>query len=130
MTDEESKLLLDCFSRICSPGDCSCAMEQKDYDALVKRVSNATTQCHGASLAFRYMTPRQWQVVHLVADGEKNRDIGRMVGLTENMVKNYLREIFDRTGMNTRLELALWYLARGKELERCQLPTISTKPRT
>jgi len=31
------------------------------------------------------------------------------MGTTEQMVKNHLRVIFDKTGMDSRLELALWF---------------------
>lgn len=66
------------------------------------------------------LTARQWQVVELVTEGMKNAEIARALGTTEHVVKNYLRVIFDRTGMWTRLELALWYLKVGeKEQYKC-----------
>jgi len=41
-----------------------------------------------------------------------NKEIAKDAGTTENMVKNYLRVIFDKTGMFSRLELALWNVTR------------------
>jgi DNA-binding NarL/FixJ family response regulator len=58
------------------------------------------------------LTPRERKIVKLVAEGLKNREIGPLVGTTELVIKNYLRTIFDKTGMNSRLELALWWVAR------------------
>jgi DNA-binding NarL/FixJ family response regulator len=49
----------------------------------------------------------------------KNKEIAEVIGTTENVVKNYLRVIYDETGMNTRLELALWYEShKGDQDER------------
>jgi len=41
----------------------------------------------------------------------KNSEIAAIVGNTEYVLKNYLKAIFDKTGMWTRLELALWYVS-------------------
>jgi DNA-binding NarL/FixJ family response regulator len=60
--------------------------------------------------ASRLLTAKQWAITKLVADGLKNKEIARKLGTTENMVKNYLRAIFDKTGMWSRLELALWFV--------------------
>ena len=62
------------------------------------------------SMGIRVLTYRQLQVAQLVAMGLNNREIGRTLGTTENVIKNYLSSIFDRTGMGNRLELALWYV--------------------
>jgi len=56
------------------------------------------------------LTPKEEQIIALVAEGLKNSEIAAIVGNTEYVVKNYLKTIFDKTGMWTRLELALWYV--------------------
>jgi DNA-binding NarL/FixJ family response regulator len=55
-----------------------------------------------------HLTPRERQVAALVAKGFTNREIGQKLGITEQVVKNYMRDIFDRTGCWTRLELAVY----------------------
>lgn len=55
---------------------------------------------------------REQRVVELVAAGLTNKEIGKKVGTTEHVVKNYLRVIFDKAGVWSRLELALWHEAR------------------
>jgi len=40
--------------------------------------------------------------------GCKNREIGMRLGTTEQVIKNYLRSIYDKTGVSDRLELALF----------------------
>jgi DNA-binding CsgD family transcriptional regulator len=52
------------------------------------------------------LTLKEHRIIALVADGLRNSDIAKVIGTTENVVKNYLRTIFDKTGTWTRLELA------------------------
>lgn len=60
----------------------------------------------------RVLSKRERDVVRLVAAGLKNREIGLELGVSEHVVKNYLRGIFDKLGMWNRVEVALWYVAR------------------
>lgn len=62
----------------------------------------------------RTLSKVQQRVVELVAEGCKNREIASQLGTTEQVVKNYLRIIFDRVGAFSRLELALWHEAHRK----------------
>lgn len=58
---------------------------------------------------------RELEVVRLVASGLKNKDVAIEIGTTENVVKNYLRAIYDKLGFSNRVELALWHVARQAE---------------
>lgn len=60
-------------------------------------------------------TQREYDVIKLVNKGLKNLEIATELTITENMVKNYLRNIYDKLGMWNRVELALWYEARCYE---------------
>jgi DNA-binding CsgD family transcriptional regulator len=62
------------------------------------------------------ITLKEQRIIALVADGLRNSDIAKIIGTTENVVKNYLRTIFDKTGTWTRLELALWHLKNSDPL--------------
>jgi len=62
------------------------------------------------------LTLKEHRIIALVADGLRNSDIAKVIGTTENVVKNYLRTIFDKTGTWTRLELALWHVRNGDPL--------------
>jgi DNA-binding NarL/FixJ family response regulator len=77
---------------------------------LVKMYSDivpGTTNCR--------LTNKQRVILRGVADGEKNYQIAVTVGTTENTIKNMLRQIYDKTGMDSRTELALWYLSKFPE---------------
>jgi DNA-binding NarL/FixJ family response regulator len=54
------------------------------------------------------MTKKQRQIIVLVSQGMKNREISAVIGLSEYGTKNQIRRIFDELGFHNRLELALW----------------------
>ena len=54
------------------------------------------------------LTPRQGQIVTLVAQGFKNKEIAYSLGLTEGTIKVYLYKLFKKLGMNDRLDMALY----------------------
>lgn len=62
------------------------------------------------------LTAKQERVAFLVAQGAHDQEIAEILGLKVNTVKNYVVEIFDRCGMGSRVELALWFEKRRAEL--------------
>jgi DNA-binding NarL/FixJ family response regulator len=55
------------------------------------------------------LTERQRRVATLAVQGLTNKVIGKQLGTSENMTKNYLKEIYDETGVFSRTELAARY---------------------
>jgi len=53
------------------------------------------------------LTRREEDVVRLVADGLKNREIAKKLNVAEHSIRNYLYRIFDKLGVSTRVELIL-----------------------
>jgi two-component system nitrate/nitrite response regulator NarL len=53
------------------------------------------------------LTPREQQVLELVEQGMKNREIARELGIRPGTVKIHLRHIFEKTGVHGRYGLAL-----------------------
>jgi DNA-binding NarL/FixJ family response regulator len=54
------------------------------------------------------LTDKEMLIVSCVAQGMKNKDIAAEIGTTEQVVKNYLRRVYDKLGVSDRLELALY----------------------
>ncbi len=54
------------------------------------------------------LTEKEMMIIGGVTQGMKNKDIAREVGTTEQVVKNYLRKIYDKLNVADRLELALY----------------------
>ena len=59
------------------------------------------------------LTPRELEVVTRVASGESNKQIGEALSMRENTVKHHLTSIFDKTGVFSRLELAVFAMNHG-----------------
>jgi len=61
----------------------------------------------------KLLTPREEQVVALVADGLSNREVADELALSEHTIKKYLIKIFDKLGISTRVELVLYAVSHG-----------------
>jgi DNA-binding NarL/FixJ family response regulator len=59
------------------------------------------------------LTPKEIRVAVLVWEGLTNREIAKILGTTEQVIKNYLRNTFDKLGVWSRLELALYVANHG-----------------
>jgi len=57
------------------------------------------------------LTPRELEVVTCIVEGCSNRDIAKQFTISEETVKRHLSNVFDKTGVSTRLELALFSIA-------------------
>ncbi|HTM90497.1 MAG TPA: response regulator transcription factor [Terriglobales bacterium] len=57
-----------------------------------------------------HLTQKEMMIVACVAQGMKNKEIAIRVNTTEQVVKNYLRKVYDKLGVSDRLELALYCL--------------------
>ena len=59
------------------------------------------------------LTPKEVQVANLVWQGLTNREIGKIMATSEQVIKNHLRSIFDKLGVWSRLELAMYVASHG-----------------
>jgi DNA-binding NarL/FixJ family response regulator len=60
----------------------------------------------------RFLTPREAEVVQLLAEGMSTRELSLKVGVTEHTIRNYLSNIYDKVGVSSRVELALYAVTR------------------
>ena len=61
------------------------------------------------------LNPIESQISILVWEGLGNRDIAKIVGTSEQMVKNHLHSAFDKLGVWSRLELAMYMASCGEK---------------
>ena len=54
------------------------------------------------------LTPRELEIVATIVAGYTNREIARHLSISEDTVKNHLSSVFDKLGVSSRLELALF----------------------
>ena len=85
-------------------------------DAPVAAVSAASAgpfSPAGRSLDASPLSEREKQVVELIAQGFKNKEIAERMFISEQTVKNHLHNIFDKLGVSDRLELALYAIHKN-----------------
>jgi DNA-binding NarL/FixJ family response regulator len=99
--------------------------EQMTYivEALVSSPAVRVINAKGEGL----LTPREEQVVNLVAEGIGNREIAEQLGIRENTVKKSLFRIYDKLGVSNRVELVLYALTH-RGAERPPVPTLQVTP--
>ena len=76
---------------------------------IVERLRRLTEQCEAEGHAKRFkLTRREMQIVTAVAAGESNKGIAQRLSLSEDTVKHHVSHVFDKLGVFSRLELAVF----------------------
>ncbi len=81
--------------------------------ALVARVrtdAHAAEQAHDDALA---LTARELEVIRLIADGADNATIGRELSISRHTVKQYVTNIFEKLGVQSRVQAAVYAVRKG-----------------
>jgi DNA-binding NarL/FixJ family response regulator len=99
------RLLCRCIQRV-ADGQVWANSEQMNF--LLDMVSEVPSMSVINSKGGQMLTPREQQVVALVAEGFSNRETARELKLSEHTVKKYLFRIFDKLGISSRVELVLY----------------------
>jgi len=85
--------------------------------AVMRQFASPQDQMSGGSgKAGRERSPlsaREREIVALVAQGYKNKEMAEKMFISEQTVKNHLHNIFDKLGISDRLELALYAIHKG-----------------
>jgi len=89
------------------------AGEQVIAPDLAERARNEAARRRVPS-PFATLTPRERTIVTFVAQGQRNRDIARELGITEGTVKVYLHSLYQKLSIENRTELAVLVLKQGK----------------
>ena len=77
-------------------------------------VFTASSASTGEAQASSFLlTPREREVVAAIASGLTNREAAELLQLSEQTVKRHVTNVFDKTGVSTRLELALFAVRHG-----------------
>ena len=110
ITDSNLRLLCKCLQRVAA-GQVWINTEQLNY--LLEMISEVPSLRVLNSNGNNLLTPREEQVVALVAEGLGNRQIAIELNLSEHTVKKYLFRIFEKLGISTRVELVLYAMNHG-----------------
>lgn len=101
LKESDPETLLDCVRRV-HRGDRP--IESTPATKAVKRPGRDPV---------RVLTPRETEIVQMVAQGLRNRMIGERLSISEGTVKIHLHNIYEKVKVNGRLELVLWAQERG-----------------
>jgi DNA-binding NarL/FixJ family response regulator len=107
LKSSEPEALLDCVRRVYQG-------EQRLDGGTSERASGSGSARYGAGRQpGRALTPRETEIVRLVAQGLRNRRIGERLSISEGTVKIHLHNVYEKVKVNGRLELVLWAQDRG-----------------
>jgi DNA-binding NarL/FixJ family response regulator len=125
ITDSNLRLLCKCLLCVAG-GQIWANTQQLDYvmDLVSEAPSVRVLNSRGNSL----LTPREEQVVALVAEGLGNRPIARELNLSEHTIKKYLFRIFEKLGVSNRVELVLYAVNNGDPRQAVWLVGGSRRP--
>jgi len=102
----EPELLVDCLRKVAAGGTW---LDSQGIHWVMEAYRNQTNRPAGSRPKVQ-LTPKETLIVSCVTQGMKNKEIALRVGTTEQVVKNYLRKVYDKLGVADRLELALYCL--------------------
>jgi DNA-binding NarL/FixJ family response regulator len=114
ISDTHFRLLCRCIQRVAT-GQIWANTEQMTF--LMDLISEVPSLRVLNSVGDQILTPREEQVVALVAEGLSNRDTARELNLSEHTIKKYLFRIFDKLGISSRVELVLYAVNHGAPLQ-------------
>jgi DNA-binding NarL/FixJ family response regulator len=102
----EPELMVDCLRKVVAG---ETWLDQLAIRWVMEAYRNQNSRSSGARPKVQ-LTPKETLIVSCVTQGMKNKEIALRVGTTEQVVKNYLRKVYDKLGVADRLELALYCL--------------------
>ena len=98
LKNSDPAYLFECLSRVQRGGQ----WFDPEVTQTLKRLSD--TLGHGELAA---LAPRERELIKLVRNGLRNREIAQQLGVTEGTIKVYLHAVFQKLGVSSRTELAI-----------------------
>ncbi len=89
-------------------------MEHVVLEKLKDNLTPAPSAQNGGILDTTLFSDRELEIMRLIAEGLSNREIAGSLFISEGTVKNYITSILDKTGLEHRTQVAIYYLNGGK----------------
>lgn len=119
----EPELLVDCLRKVAGG---ETWLDPQGTRWVMEAYRNQNNRPSGARPKVQ-LTPKETLIVSCVTQGMKNKEIALRVGTTEQVVKNYLRKVYDKLGVADRLELAL-YCLNHHVVDNTKVPPLPVGP--
>jgi DNA-binding NarL/FixJ family response regulator len=84
-----------------------------DRETMSRAFGRVVQRENAAREAARLLTPRETEIVQMVAQGLRNKGIADRMSISEGTVKIHLHNIYEKVKVNGRLELVLWAQEQG-----------------
>src|SRR5580700_8166332 len=119
----EPELLVDCLRKVAGG---ETWLDTQGMHWVMEAYRNQSSRPAGSRPKVQ-LTPKETLIVSCVTQGMKNKEIALRVGTTEQVVKNYLRKVYDKLGVADRLELAL-YCLNHHVVDNTKVPPLPVSP--
>jgi len=107
LKESTPEALLDCVRRVHR------GQQSIDEPSLAGAMDQSRRRSVGAATGAKPLTPRELEIVQLVAQGHRNRSIANQLSISEGTVKIHLHNVYEKLGIDGRLELLLWAREQG-----------------
>jgi two-component system nitrate/nitrite response regulator NarL len=102
MKDQATAILVDCIHAVVAGDYCV-------GTKIVHNLQDYLARLIGESRRMRFgLTDREIDVVSAIVSGYSNKEMAKKLQISEDTVKHHMSKIFDKTGVSSRLELALF----------------------
>ncbi len=100
-------LLVACIRKVASGG------QWLEKEAVGRAMDKILRQEQSRQKVREVLTPREIDIVKMVADGFGNREIGEKLFITEGTVKTHLHSVYEKLGLKGRVQLAKYAQEKG-----------------
>ncbi len=83
-------------------------------DVVFDKIKEGLSTNKSARLDRSMFSERELEVMEQIAQGRSNREIANALFISEGTVKNYITSIFNKTGLEHRTQIAIYYLSGGR----------------
>lgn len=83
-------------------------------DVVLDKIKDGLNTIRRAKFDRSLFTERELDIMELISNGFSNREIASKLFISEGTVKNYITTILDKTGLEHRTQIAIYYINGGK----------------
>ena len=83
-------------------------------EGIIDKVLKGIDSDNSSKLDKNLFTEREIGIMEAIADGLSNREISARLFISEGTVKNYITSILNKTSLDHRTQIAIYYLKGGK----------------